>query len=175
MDHPLSSLPSYIGSQLDFQQGRLEVKVGSRYKKEERMNWEVAIQKVANLLSTHENHQRVLGEMAHEVAQEYGIESLDDFAEDIKEVHGISVSGSTLKNYEFVFRRLKGLDIPDDISYRSRQYIATSGKPEYWAKEIKEKGLSSAEVYRLIREEKGLNKSKIMICPYCEKEILIKE
>jgi hypothetical protein len=135
-------------------------------------NWDKLVLKTAEILQTHEKYQRVLGQIAFEAVQEYGKEAIDGLAEDVKETHGIQVSLSTLKNYEFVYRSTKDLELPLDLSYRTLQYIASSGKPEYWAERINKEGLSSAEVYRLIRLDKGLEKKvKIIICPSCGKEI----
>lgn len=128
--------------------------------------------KVAQLATTHEHYQKMLGQMAYEIAERYGRGSLDDFAGQVKETHGISLSPATLKNYEYVYRNIKDLELPEDLSYRTLQYIASSGKPDYWAKRINDEGLSSAEVYRLIRLDKGIEKKKrIVVCPHCNNQL----
>lgn len=133
-------------------------------------NWEELVQKVAELLTTREKYQRVLGQIAYEINKEYGAKGLQDFAVEVKDTHGISVSPSSLRNYEYTYRQTKDLNLPDDMSYRTLQYIASSGKPEYWAERIEKEGLSSPEVYRLIRQDKGMEDKKTMtICPYCYK------
>lgn len=130
--------------------------------------WDELIVKVAELVTGHEHYQRVLGQMAYEIAERYGRKSLDDFAGQVKESHGISLSPATFRNYEYVYRNTKDLKLPEDLSYRTMQYIASSGKPEYWAKKIVEEGLSSAEAYRMLREEKGISKKKrVVICKIC--------
>lgn len=133
----------------------------------ENVNWDKLVQQTAYLVNSHEKYQRVLGQIAYEIGQEFGLEALPDFAEDIKEAHGLSVALTSLQNYEYVYRQTKDLELPDDLSYRTLQYIASSGKPDFWANEIKEKGLSSAEVYRQIREDKGFKDKKTVKCPHC--------
>lgn len=132
--------------------------------------WDSLILKVAELLTTREKYQRILGQIAYEIANDYGSYALEDFANEVKETHGIHISPSTLRNYEFVYRKTASLKLPDDLSYRTLQWIASSGQSELWADRIKKEGLSSAEVYRLIRESKGLGKRKAYICVHCGKE-----
>lgn len=131
-------------------------------------NYNELMIEAAALLESHEHYQKKLGAISSMIANEYGVEALEGFANDLKETHGISVSVSTLKNYRYVYEKVGHLNLPNDISYRTLQYIASSGRPEYWAGRIEKEGLSSAEVYRMLREEKGMTKKpKSVICPKC--------
>jgi hypothetical protein len=136
------------------------------------MNWEEYIRIVADAINVRENYQRSLGKVAHEITDRYGSESLKDFASEVKDTYGVSISASTLRNYRYVWERTSELDLPEDLSYRTLQYIASSENPKKWEKRINEEGLSSPEVYKLIREEKGLDKKvKKVECPHCHEQI----
>jgi hypothetical protein len=136
------------------------------------MTWEDKLEEASILLESREHYQKRLGKLAAEIIDEYGSNKLIEFSEAIKETYGLSLSVSTLRNYWWCFNRTKDLDLPDDISYRTLQYISSSENPAYWAKRIKDEGLSSPEALRLLREEKGLGpKKKTVICPKCNQEI----
>ena len=136
--------------------------------------WDDLIEKVATLIEGREKYQRYLGELTSQFCKDFGSEKLPDFVGDIQETYGLKVSVSTLKNYRWVHDKLEGLNLPEDISYRSLQYIASSKDPAAWAKRINEEGLSSPDVFRLLREEKGLpDKKKSVICPQCGAEIQV--
>lgn len=133
--------------------------------------WNGFVATIASVLSHKDKHQRILGKIASEVAKQYNPLALKELAEDVKEGYGISVAVNTLKNYGYVYDKTNELNLPEDLSYRTLQYIASSGDPKHWAERIEKEGLSSAEVYHLIREEKGLNKTRVIVCPHCGKTI----
>lgn len=139
------------------------------------MNWDELIVQASNLIESREKYQRVLGKIAHDIANEYGFDKLNDFSRDLQETYGLSISPSTLKNYKWVHEKVSKLKLPEDLSYRTLQFIASSGRPKYWAKRIRKEGLSSPQVYRLLREEKGLDKKvrKTVICSQCGYEVEI--
>ena len=137
-------------------------------------NWSKYLQEVANVLTVREHYQRTLGEIVSKIIDLYGKPALEGFAEEVKQTYGLTVSQSTLKNYAWTWEKTHDLGFPDDISYRSLQYIASSGDPTLWAKRIKDEGLSSIDIYKLIRESKGLTqKTKIVICDNCGKEVAV--
>ena len=131
------------------------------------MEWDERIEQASVIISSRENYQRTLGKLSYDIAAEYGVDKLNDFSNDIKERHGLSVAPSTLRNYRWVWDKTNELDLPEDLSYRTLQYIASSGRAKYWAKRIEKEGLSSPEVMRLIRMDKGLDEKKkqMTICP----------
>jgi hypothetical protein len=132
------------------------------------MNWESALQELTTLLEIREHYQRRLGELASGIASEFGPRKLVELADQISELSGRKISLSSLRNYRWVYEMTKDLNLPEDISYRTCQTIASSGRPEYWSERIKKEGLASAEVYKMIRKEKGLDKkSKQVICTAC--------
>lgn len=128
-------------------------------------NWNEFITEVASILEARENYQRKLGKIASEIGSKYGMGGLASFVDELKE-QGVSVSLSTMRNYAWVWNRVGTLELPEDLSYRALQHIASSSSPEGWAKKIMETGMSSAEVCKLIREEKGLP-AKSKICQNC--------
>lgn len=132
-------------------------------------NWNELITEVSGILEARENYQRKLGKIASEISSKYGMGGLTSFVDELKE-QGVSVSLSTLRNYAWVWSRVGTLELPEDLSYRALQHIASSSSPEGWAKKIMETGMSSAEVCKLIREEKGLP-SKFKSCPVCGAKI----
>lgn len=129
--------------------------------------WDKYVSTTAELITTRETYQRQLGQIAATVQQLYGgLVALQKLSEDVKENSGLSLSPSTLRNYGWVYLQTMDLELPDDLSYRTLQYIAGSGDPKKWAERIEKEGLSSKEVYRLIREEKGMT-IKQLECPSC--------
>lgn len=132
--------------------------------------WEERIIEVSDILDNREHYQRKLGKLASEIADEFGVDKFEDFSRDLNESQGMTISPSTLKNYRWVWEKTKQLELPLDISYRTLQYIASSGKAEYWAERIKNEVLSSSEVYKLLRDEKGLSKKKTYVCKACGAE-----
>lgn len=130
------------------------------------MEMEEYTEEVATLVLNRENYQRRLGKIASEVSLAYGKQGLDSLAEDLKEKHGLSISTSTLRNYRWVHERTFALDLPEDLAYRTLQKIASSPDPALWGNRIKDEGLSSAETYRLIMLENGID-IKEKKCPSC--------
>lgn len=138
-------------------------------------NWDELIIQASEIISNRETYQRLLGKLSFDISEKYGADKLSDFSRDLKEGHGLTISASTLRNYLWVYKKTSPLELPEDLSYRTLQYVASSDDPEAWAKRIKDEGLSSAEIYKLIREEKGLNKKegKTIICNNCGNKIEI--
>ena len=130
------------------------------------MNWDNSKLEASQLVEAKEHYQRRLGGLASEIVNEYGLSKLDEFSQEVKQDYGLSLSPSTLRNYLWVYEKTKDLELPDDLSYRTLQYICSSGDPAGWAKRIKDEGLSSAEVYRLMRQDRGV-KDDVIICPSC--------
>lgn len=133
-------------------------------------NWNEYVNKIGDLVSFRENYQRQLGELASVIAKEFGPHALKELAADVSETFGIRIGVSTLRNYRWVYEQTKDLELPEDLSYRTLQSIASSGNPEVWAKRIIDEGLSSAEAYKLMREEKGVSPKKTYICDNCGAE-----
>ena len=130
------------------------------------------VQQVADLVEKRENYQRFLGQVSSTVNELYGKEALLKLADEVEETTGRKISYTTLRNYKWVWERTCSLDLPEDLSYRCLQTIAGSDTPEKYADLIREKGYSSAEIIRLIREEKGLpnEKKKTYLCKECGAE-----
>ena len=128
----------------------------------------------SELVENREHYQRRLGALSSEIVGEFGLSKLDEFAEEVKEDYGLSLSPSTLRNYLWVYQKTKDLDLPEDLSYRTLQWISASGDCEGWAKRIKDEGLSSAEVYRLMRKAKGVEEDMV-VCPSCKLKFPLKK
>lgn len=126
------------------------------------MNLDEYIEKLAQIITSRENYQRLLGQMALELTDRFGGSSLKVISEDLKENHGLRISFKTLQNYRWVEDRTAKLNLPDDIPYGLRQKIAGSDKAEDYAKQLQE-GASSADIFRQIRND---TKNK-EICPTC--------
>lgn len=131
------------------------------------MDWDNAKLEASTLVENREHYQRRLGSLASEIAREFGLTKLDEFATEVKNDYGLSLSPSTLRNYLWVYEKTKDLELPEDLSYRTLQHIVSSGDPAGWAERIKNEGLSSAEVYRLIRKSRGI-KEDTVTCPACQ-------
>lgn len=133
------------------------------------MDWESKLLEASTLLEAREHYQRRLGQLAYDIAAEFGPSHLKVFSDQIKETYGMTVSVSTLRNYRWVYMETKDLELPDDLSYRTLQYIASAKDPVYWAERIKAEGLSSPDILFLLRKEKGLDKKnqKEFICQKC--------
>lgn len=119
------------------------------------------IETIASAITNRETYQRMLGQIALEVNQTFGIKALETLASEIKERHGKSISPTTLRNYMWVEQKTGHLEIPDDISYRTRQAIAGSVNPEEWIEKIKQ-GYSSGEIFNMIMGKTDKEK-----CPTC--------
>lgn len=132
-------------------------------------SWEEFLTETGNLIESREKYQRKLGQIAAEVAKQFGAERLPLLADEVASAYGVTCSANTLRNYRWVWEKTCTLDLPEDLSYRTLQTIASSGKAEYWAKRIKDEGLSSSEVYRLIRADRGLDQKepRTIVCPHC--------
>ena len=130
------------------------------------MNWDAMKLEASQLVENREHYQRRLGELSAGIVEEFGLSNLDEFAMEVKEDFGLGLSASTLRNYLWVYNKTKGLDLPEDLSYRTLQWISASGDAEGWAKRIKDEGLSSAMVYKLMREAKGIKEDEVR-CPKC--------
>ena len=136
------------------------------------MEWESLVTKVADCLAQRESYQRIVGQLAAFVIETRGNKALKEFSANIKENSGLSISPSTLRNYSWTYKKISELSLPEDLPYRTAQVIAGSPNALQWAKMINEEGLSAADIYRLIKEEKGQDKpKKIITCPDCGKQI----
>lgn len=124
------------------------------------------VAQLSTIIDSRENYQRILGRIALEVSNQYGNVALDVLSEELKETQGNNISPITLRNYRWVEEKTGHLDLPEDISYRTRQAIAGTDDPQRWASKIKDEGISSAEAYYLIR-----GKPKAKVCPHCNEEI----
>lgn len=134
--------------------------------------WDQYVTTIGGYVISREKYQKVLGKLASQVAQEFGPAALIELASDIAENYGVRIGASTLRNYRYVWDKISHLQLPEDLSYRSLQAIASSKDPEGWANAVKEMGLSSAEVYRLIQQEKGKKpKTRTIVCDNCGKEL----
>lgn len=133
-------------------------------------DYEKAIEKLAVLINNREHYQRILGRTAYNVSRDYGAEMLNQLSEDLKEAHGLKIAPTTLRNYAWVYKRVKDLELPDDLPFRTLQQLSASADPAAWAKRIVEEGLSSSEVYKMLQEEKG-REEKIFLCPSCKAEL----
>jgi|SRR3972149_4885007 len=138
------------------------------------MDWNSAKLEASQLVENREHYQRRLGELSAGIVEEFGLSKLDEFAMEVKEDFGLGLSASTLRNYLWVYNKTKDLDLPEDLSYRTLQWISASGEPEMWAQRIKDEGLSSAEVYRLMRKAKGIKENEV-VCPACQNRFIIKK
>ena len=128
------------------------------------------VQRVATLVGSRETYQRSLGQTASTVVSMYGNDALVRLADEVAETVGIKISTTTLRNYKWVWEKTSILNLPDDLSYRCLQAIAGSKDPEKYAKLVSE-GLSSNEIIKMIREEKGIPaKVKKWICTSCGAE-----
>lgn len=131
------------------------------------MKWESEIAEVADIQEAKKNHQHKLGEIASRICKEAGADGLREFIETYKEINGTSLPFNTLRNYAWVYDKTHELELPEDLSYRALQYIASSGDPPGWARKVKELVLTSAEVCKMLRKEKGLPEKKTVICKVC--------
>jgi hypothetical protein len=130
-------------------------------------NFDQYVQTVATLVTSRESYQRSLGQTASTVVSMYGNEALVRLADEVAETSGVKISTTTLRNYKWVWEKTSILNLPDDLSYRCLQAIAGSKDPEKYAKLVEE-GLSSNEIIKMIREEKGLlPKHKTFLCKQC--------
>lgn len=130
-------------------------------------NFQEYVQQVATLVTSRETYQRALGQTASTVVAMYGNNALVDLANQVAETSGVKISTTTLRNYKWVWEKTSVLNLPDDLSYRCLQAIAGSKDPEKYAKMVEE-GMSSNEIIKMIREEKGLlPKHKTFLCKQC--------
>lgn len=127
-------------------------------------NWDEYIETLARLVNSRENYQRILGELAQSVRDEYGLEAMERLSNDLKERHGLTISASTLHNYAWVYSKTHNLDLPKDLAFRALQMIAGTPNPEEWATKIKS-GMTAPEVYKAI---KGEPRRSRVACPQCQ-------
>lgn len=132
-------------------------------------NWEPYVQEVSGLIESRETYQRKLGQIASTIQELFGANALVGFADEIENTTGRKVSHKTLRNYAWVWNKVGQLELPEDLTYRALQALASTENPKKWVDTLIEHGLSSAELIRLIRKDKGLddNKKKTILCPQC--------
>ncbi len=136
------------------------------------MNWDNYIQEASNLLETKEHYYRRLGQIASEVVEEMGFKALKEFAIEIKDTTGQTVSHRSLANYMWIYRKIKDLQLPEDITFTAIQLISSTENPKEWADKMWKEGLSSQEITHQIQEALGWKKKeKFIICPVCQEKI----
>lgn len=140
--------------------------------------WESLVEEAADILSKTE-HLGIydnLGRIASLAVETYGPKCLPELSANIRDTCGLSRSPMTLANYAWVYNKTKDLELPPDISYKAKQHIAGSGRPNYWAHKVLTEGLNDIDVITMIRKEKGIlnkeKKKKQVICPRCGYEYL---
>lgn len=129
--------------------------------------WLKLVQETSELIESQEEFQRTIGRKAYDIVTRYGKAALKEFTNDINTTTGKPISLNTLRNKLWVYERTKDLDLPEDLTARCLQTIAGSPDPSLWAKRIKKEGLSSLDVYWMIKAEKGVKKIKDVKCPVC--------
>ncbi|MCB1712870.1 MAG: hypothetical protein KDH96_10435, partial [Candidatus Riesia sp.] len=107
---------------------------------EENKAWQEYVQVVSEMVETRETYQRKLGQISATVQELFGSNALAGFAEDIKESTGRSVSPKTLRNYAWVWKKIGNLELPEDITYRALQAIASTEDPDKWAHLLMDEG-----------------------------------
>lgn len=137
--------------------------------------WDNLVIEAGDILGATEGMQIYdkLGRIASTAIEIYGSKCLKELSSAIKENCGVSRSSQTLANYAWVYDKTKDLELPPDISYRAKQHIAGSGRPNYWSHKIITEGLSDQQVIYMIREEKGLTRKtneRVLVCPRCAYE-----
>lgn len=131
-------------------------------------------QQIASIVETKENHQRELGRISFEVAEVYGIPSISGLASLAQEIAGRPVSKNSLLSYRWTYAKTKDLDLPEDITYQALNAIAGTDHPEDWAQRVIKEGLSSREVYFLIRQERDKGKDGLY-CSVCGRRLPTKK
>lgn len=132
------------------------------------MNWTESIIEVAESLVSHDGYQKRLGKVMSGILKEYGRKAIEEFANELKETYGITRKPETLRNYAYVWNNVGHLNFPDDIHFGCLQIISGTKKPKYWLERIVNEGLSSGEVMRMIRLERGVKpRTMEVICEKC--------
>jgi hypothetical protein len=134
----------------------------------ENPEWNECVSQVSTLIENKEKYQRLLAKNASIIKKNFGTKALVDFALEVSEQTGRKISPTTLRNYAWVSEKIEGLNLPEDLSFNAYQAIAGSKDPLKWATEVHNSGLSSGEIIRFIKIEKGIkDKKKETICPAC--------
>ena len=132
------------------------------------LSWEDKVTVASYAINSKEVYQKLLGKLAASLPQD---KSIKDFAHDLENMTGRRVAAESLRVYRRVYEKLKLVieRIPQDWSYRAWRALATMENPGEWIDRGVVEGLSSAQVVREIRLERGLDDKGPKICPRCQK------
>ena len=129
------------------------------------LDWNTKVGLASDLIENHELYQKVLGRLAASLPED---KSIKDFAHDLENMTGRRVAPESLRVYRRVYEKLKSVieRIPLDWSYRAWRALATMENPGEWIDRGVVEGLSSAQVVREIRQERGLDDGP-KVCKRC--------
>ena len=131
--------------------------------KPEDLSWESKVNVSAHLFQEKELFVKVVGKIASTLK---GSKEIKQLALDIQNITGKKMPPSSIIVYRWLYEKVYVLNPPDDISLNCLKHIASTDNPQKWVDEIKNNGLSGAEVIRMIRLEKGME-TKVKKCPNC--------
>jgi len=122
-----------------------------------------------------ETYHKVLGKLAMELGGKYGDKSIQRFADAIEDATGRKISANTIRNYRWVYSRLCRFDVPEDLSYKAWQTLASTDDPGKWLADLSKNGWSCSELIREVRLFYGKKDPvKLLTCPKCLTEFEVK-
>ena len=138
------------------------------------MNKEIIAIKIARLIEQKSKFQDIVGELVLSVKEAYGKHQTDELQELIKE-QGVTVSASSLRQYAWVVKSSKELDLPEDLDFSTRRQIINSPLRDKYLKLIKA-GSTSAQIKREMAIDNKQSKTKHTgYCKDCGKEVDVKK
>jgi len=133
---------------------------------------EVAIE-IARLIEQKSQFQESVGELVLSVQSASGNYQTDDLQELIKE-QGVTVSASSLRQYAWVVKNSRELNLPSDLDFSTKRQIISSPHKKKYLKLI-EKGYNSAQIKREMAIDNKESKTKCTgYCKICGKEVDVK-
>lgn len=138
------------------------------------MQIEEAAVEIARLVESKSKFQDQIGQLVIDVQETYGTHQTDSLQELVKE-QGVTISSNSLRQYAWVLKNSKDLNLPEDLDFSTRRSIINSPLKEKYLSLIA-KGYTGAQIKREIAQDNKTAKSKTTgFCSVCHKQVDVKK
>jgi len=137
------------------------------------MDKEEAAVKIAELIRQKSDFQEEVGKLVLSIHDIYGKHQTDDLSALVEE-QGETMSSSSMRQYAWVTKSSKELNLPDDLDFSTKRQIINSPHKKKYLKMI-ERGDSAKQLKRQMAIDNKVAKTKCTgYCKQCSKEVDVK-
>lgn len=129
------------------------------------------LQEAYRLIGTEKDNKRRLWQLAFETKKNFGSRGLRELSRKLEHTFNETKSYNTLRQYAYIYEVIQIYNVPKDLPYTIIRAIASCENPQELVDLIKEKGLNSHDIMKIIKSTKP-KKEKFVKCPKCGNEFI---